>query len=50
MPEIKNTEELYVECDDCRERAEHALCDKHRQELVDDAFDDGKKAGQQESA
>lgn len=43
MPEIKNYEELYAECDECRARAEYAFCEDHYKKVIDDAMEDGRK-------
>jgi hypothetical protein len=43
MPEIKNTDELYVECDQCTARAIFALCDKHYNEEIERAREEGRQ-------
>ena len=44
MPEIKGQEELWTECDDCREAAVYAQCEKHYREILAAAQDDGREA------
>lgn len=53
MPEIRNQDELYVECDDCGDRAnmhlpkalvaEIALCDTHLEARLDEAREQGRQ-------
>lgn len=49
MPEIKNTEELTVVCDNCSDDASVALCIMHMDERIEEARKEGYDEGYEEA-
>jgi hypothetical protein len=40
--------ELEIPCEECGKDCTHVLCQKHFQEMLDDAYTEGKKEGHSE--
>ena len=45
MPIINGINELSVECEACSDEAVHAHCEKHFEEIKQEAYDAGYNAG-----